>query len=233
MTAGTNDKRKLIALGVLGAVALYLVYTNVLAGPDVPRRTAVQPAAAPVPEVAVPVSTAVERPASRQVRAGRRTEEFLPVYLAKRPEDRPDPTRIDPALKLDLLAKVENVEAAGGRRNLFQIAPEPPKPAEKPKGPEPKVFVAYGPNPPPPPPGPTPPPPPPPITLKFYGFSTVRADGRKTGYFLDGDDILLGAEGDILKRRYKVIRISPASVMMEDTETKHQQPLPLAPEAQS
>ena len=51
--------------------------------------------------------------------------------------------------------------------------------------------------------------------------------------FLDGDEILYAAEGDTLKRRYKVIRIMPTSVLMEDTESKHQQPLPLVEESQS
>ena len=241
MTAGTNDKRKVIALGVLGAVALYMVWANLLSGPDVPRRQVPvaqrQSESAHMPEIAVPASTPVERPAPQRPRNARRSDEFLPVYLARKPEDRPDPNTIDPTLKLELLAKVASVEPAGGTRNLFQISatppPPPPKPGDKPKGPEPVVFVKYGPEAPKPPAPPPPPPPPPPITLKFYGFSTVRADGRKTAYFLDNDEILLAAEGDVLKRRYKVVRISPTQVIMLDTETKHEQPLPLAAEAQS
>ena len=76
-------------------------------------------------------------------------------------------------------------------------------------------------------------PPPPPITLKFYGFSTVRNNGQKSAYFLDGDDILIASEGQTLKRRYKLVRISANSVLLEDTESKRQQSVPLTQEAPS
>jgi hypothetical protein len=50
-------------------------------------------------------------------------------------------------------------------------------------------------------------------------------------FFLDGDDILIAFEGETLKRRYRVVRIGATSVLMEDVELKHQQPVPLAEEA--
>jgi hypothetical protein len=173
--------------------------------------------------------------ASSNSRSGGRTEEFQPVVHDTSPDHHLDPDTVDPTLRLDLLAKVQNVELAGGARNLFQMgtAPKPPETAQL-KGPETQVTPVIGPRPPqpkvetPPPP----PPPPPPIPLKFYGFTTLRADGRKTAYFLDGEDILLATEGDTLKRRYKVLKIGPNAVLMEDTESKHQQSLPLADEAQ-
>jgi hypothetical protein len=79
-----------------------------------------------------------------------------------------------------------------------------------------------------PPPGP---PPPPPITLKYYGFTSPSGAAAKTAFFLDGDDILIAKEGDTLKKRYKVVRIGVNSVVMEDTDSKRQQTLPLAEEA--
>jgi hypothetical protein len=135
-------------------------------------------------------------------------------------------------LKTDLLAKVTAVEPSGGSRNLFAFGQPPPKEAEL-KGPEPKIAM-YGPPEapkPPPPPGPPVEPPPPPITLKFYGLSTVRNNGKKSAYFLDGDDILIASEGETLKRRYKLVRISASSVLLEDTESKRQQSVPLTQEA--
>jgi hypothetical protein len=109
----------------------------------------------------------------------------------------------------------------------------PPK-TEVLAGVEPKVIV-IGPVKPPDKVEPPPPPPAPvaPIPLKFYGFSTIRSNGKKTAYFMDGEDILLASEGDTLKRRYRVVRIQATSVLMEDTEAKRQESLPLAPEAQS
>jgi hypothetical protein len=153
------------------------------------------------------------------------------VLRPKRVEDRIDPTAVDPTLRLDLLAHAQTANAAGGIRNLFQFSTPPPKEVAKLAGPEPVVKV--GPVQPPPPPPPPPPTPPPPITIKFYGFSTAAVTGKKTAYFLDGEDILLGREGDTLKRRYKVVRILPTSVLIEDTDAKRQQSVPLTEEAQS
>jgi hypothetical protein len=48
---------------------------------------------------------------------------------------------------------------------------------------------------------------------------------------LDGDDIFVAAEGELIKRRYKVVRIGVSSVEVEDTQFNHTQPLPLAEEA--
>lgn len=233
MTTGAQDKKKLGLLILLGLVAVYLVYTNLLAGPDVPRDTAqsstpAAPAATPV--AATTGQTPVRAPASRA-----RSEEFHPVLHSKRPEDHVDPLSIDPTLRLDLFTKVQSVELTGGSRNLFQFSTAPPpKPVELAKGKEPKILpkemaaaLAAKPA------GPPQPPPPPPIALKFYGFSTIRDNGKKTAYFLDGDEILSASEGDLVKRRYKVLKIGPTSVLMEDTDGKRQQSLPLVEEAQS
>jgi hypothetical protein len=233
MKLGADDKKKVVLLGVLGLAALYLVYTNLLAGPETSSSAPVprpgqQTASIPMAGAQGGSDAAKKRPAA----AGRK-DAFPPVLRSKRQEERIDPSAVDPTLKLDLLAKVQEIGPAGGTRNLFQMGPPPPKEAETPKGPEPTVFVAQGPKPPPPPPGPKPEPPPPPIPLKFYGFSTIRDNGKKTAYFLDGEDILIAAEGDTVKRRYKVVRIAPTSVLMEDTESKRQQTVPLAEEAQS
>jgi len=226
----TRDQKSKIALAVLGSAALYMVYSNFFSGPPgVPSDTAGRGS---VPAPAVPAYT--EQTAAKRAAANRgRGDEFHPVWRSKRPEDRVDPMKIDPTLMTDLLAKVTAVEPSGGTRNLFAFG-EPPKVAELPKGPEPKIRP-YGPLEAPKPPAPQAPAetPPPPITLKFYGFSTVRNNGKKSAYFLDGDDILIASEGETLKRRYKLVRISAGSVLLEDTESKRQQSVPLTQEAPS
>ena len=73
-------------------------------------------------------------------------------------------------------------------------------------------------------------PPPPPITLKYYGYIAQRADGRKRAFFLDGDDILVAAEGELLKRRYKVVRIGVNSAIVEDMQFNNTQTIPLQEE---
>jgi len=240
MTLGTGNKKSVIALCVLGAIALYGVYSSFFSGPSIPAgaNSPSRPSAAPSGSAAAPVfSQPNTRPAAKRAGSNRsRSDEWHLVYLSKRVEDRPAPEIIDPTIHWEKLAKVQEVALAGGGRNLFQFGPPPPKVADatKPTGPEPKVFVAVGPKQPPPPAPPPPPPPPPPIPLKFYGYSTLRADGRRTAYFLDNSgEIFKGAEGEVLQRRYKVLRIGPTSVLMEDTDAKHQQSLPLVEESQS
>ena len=228
MKLGTEDKKKVGFLAVLAAVAGYMAYANLLSGPG--------PAGAPAP-AAISVGQVGDLPhnaplTARRAPVGRKQgDEFHPVLHSKRPEDQIDPMSIDPTLRLDLLAKLEDTEPAGGARNLFQFGAPPPK--ESLKGPEPVVkpgpvqAAVEGDGEPSKPPGS---PPPAPINLKYYGFSS-RNNGKKTAFFLDGDEILIAPEGETVKRRYRVVRIGVNSVLMEDTESKRQQSLPLAEEA--
>ena len=240
MTLGTQDKKKVGFLIALGLLAAYMVYSNLIAGPDGgsrPSEPAQRTAAAPQSTVPAPAAApGGQAPAARAPISRGRSEEFHPVLHSKRPEDRIDPMSVDPTLRLDLFAKVQKVDDAGATRNLFQFStPPPPKaPPELPKGPEPKVKV--GPVQPvaaaKPAPGPAVEPPVPPVPLKFYGYATFRQNGRKTAYFLDGEDIVIAAEGDVVKRRYRIVRIGPNSVTVEDTDAKRQQTVPLVEEAQ-
>lgn len=227
------ERKKVAILGALVLVGGYTFYTNVLstpsAGPPAPRSTAPVPAASPA--ASVPAG-----PVRRAIPGRTATQEFRPS-LKRRPEDQIDPMQIDPTLRTDLLAKVQGVGVEGGSRNIFQFSAPPAPPL--PKTPEPKIIPktpgaaqtagnggnAAAPS------GPPPPPPPPPILLKYYGYSTQRADGKKRAFFLDGEDILVAGEGEVVKKRYKVVRIGINSVVMEDVESKRQQSLPLQEEA--
>lgn len=70
----------------------------------------------------------------------------------------------------------------------------------------------------------------PPIPLKFYGF--VSGAPAKRAFFLDGDDIVVAREGDVIKKRYKVMRIGVNSAVLEDEQFKSEQTLPLVQEQQ-
>jgi hypothetical protein len=235
MKLGTNERGKVIALGALVLVAGYLVYSNVFSQPSAPAPAPAPRVAQdvpPIPAVTAPSETA--RPAPPRASQGRgRSDEFRPALPghSKRADDHIDPETIDPTLRLDLLAKLQEVQIAGAGRNLFQVGP-PPKKEEPLKGPETKVDlkpVKEDPKPEPPkPPGP---PLPPPISLKYYGFSSAPGNSVKTAFFLDGEDILVAREGETLKRRYRLVRIGVNSVVMEDTESKRQQTIPLTEEA--
>ena len=55
----------------------------------------------------------------------------------------------------------------------------------------------------------------PPIPLKFYGFASRTGEPKKIFLKL-GEDVFVAGEGEIVDRRYKVIRISPNSVEIQD-----------------
>jgi hypothetical protein len=148
-------------------------------------------------------------------------------------EQRQDLTKIDPTIKLMLLARVQNVAMEGGARNIFQFGPAIPiAPVTIPKvgpiTPRPPVAAA---SPPPVNLGPPPEPSAPPIPFKYYGYSNVRGETRKRAFFLDGEDVIVAWEGDMIKNRYKVVHVGLRSVEMEDTQFKNgKQQLPLAEE---
>jgi hypothetical protein len=220
MNLGAEPK-KVAFLGVLALVGGYVFYTNVFSGPDTPTANAVR-TAAPVTPAALPIAANSGRAVRKK---GRSSQEFKPT-LKWAPEDRPNYATIDPTLRFDLLAKVQAIQPEGGARSLFQFSAAPPPVVVNPTQvaaihPKPRFI---GPEPPPPPPGKaqTPPePPPPPITLKFYGYSAPRRDGSKRAFFLDGEDIFVASEGELVKKRYRVVQIGVNSVVMEDTQYKN------------
>jgi hypothetical protein len=238
MKFGTEDKKKVWALAALGVVAAYFVYTNVLtdsSGPGgaaksapVTERERVAAEATGASPVAAPGPTAASQPAAPPRRLGgtrsSRGDEFHPTLRPKNKEDQVPLSDVDPTLHLELLAKVQNVKLDGGQRNLFQFGE-----SVRLAGDEPKIVPkreAYGPPvppPPPPPPGPPPVVPPPPITMKYYGLAIKRSDGKKTGFFLDGEEIIPFAEGMVVKKRYKIVRINADTVVLENLEVKNQQ----------
>jgi hypothetical protein len=71
-------------------------------------------------------------------------------------------------------------------------------------------------------------PPPPPIPFKFYGFIAPATGGlSRRAFFLEGEDIFVAGEGEMIKKRYKVVRIGVNSAVVEDTQHSHQQTLRL------
>jgi hypothetical protein len=115
---------------------------------------------------------------------------------------------LDPTLRLDLLASVEQTQYEGSGRNIFMSEAEPvviPAPGSSPvtdAGKTPPYVL---------PPTPTAPP----IPLKFFGFSS-KVGEQKRVFLSQGDEVFVAGEGEIVNRRYKVVRISPTSVEMQD-----------------
>jgi hypothetical protein len=233
------EPKKVVILGVLTVVGGYLAVSNFWSSDGPPRST---PVAAPKPAAtAQPQRGVTAQPPPPNIRRDRRqiggsvrsSQEFRPT-LKRRPEDYVDPVTVDPTLRTDLLAKLDAIRVEGGSRSLFDFS-QPPAPP-KPKGPpEPKIIPKpFGPQPPPVEAAKVEPPKPPPtpIPLKFYGFISPQGSTTKRAFFLDAEDIIVASEGELIKRRYKVVRIGVNSVVMEDVEQKHQQTIPLTEEQQ-
>jgi hypothetical protein len=137
---------------------------------------------------------------------------------------------VDPTLRLDLLARLERLQPATSVRNLFELGPAPaPTNAAAIKGPTimPKPLpVAAGPG------GPGNAAPAFNIPLKYYGFVRPMNKGESNqGFFLDGDNILVASEGQMLQQKYLVVALTPTSARLEDVQMKQGQTLPLVAEA--
>ncbi len=226
------DRKKILILGGLGVVVVYVLWTNVFSGGDTSSANThahVAPAASGT--VLQPNAADVRRVLTRRG-AQHHTGEFNPDIVP----GKADPNNVDPTLRLDLLAKVQNVDVdSSSQRNIFTFG-DVPKPVDKtPLPPVKKINVDKNGKPipilPPGPVTPPPPPGPPPITLKYYGFTSPKTSGRKRAFFLDGEDIIVASEGDMVKRRYKLVKIGVNSVTLEDTQfNNNQQTVPLAPD---
>lgn len=237
------ERKKVIALAALIVIAVIAYFWSSSDSPSTSSSTATPAVSKQLPGTSVVMSPGGPR-VTRQARgAGRGStqtgpgqrggslQEFRPTL---KPKDPIDPSKVNPTLSLDLLAKVKKVSIEGGGRSLFDFSVAPAaKAAEiakvKPIIPGQTQVAFVGPVKPPPPAPPAPAPPPPPIPLKFYGFNTLK-QGSKRAFFLEGDDIFVAGEGDLIKNRYKVVRIGVNSAVVEDTTNKHEQTLPLEAE---
>ncbi|MDZ4802985.1 MAG: hypothetical protein SGI92_32910 [Bryobacteraceae bacterium] len=219
------EPKKLAFLGGLLAVALAVYLYNAGSGSDVPPAASQQPqTAAPAPGLipSGPTSTAATSKSGK----GRTAAEFRPRLGRPRGNtEAVDPMSIDPTLKVELIARLQDVTVTGTHRSLFdfsQAAPpkaEPPKPgAAKAKVLSPIVPIGAV----------TPveaakvepaKPAAPPIPMKFYGYVNPRGgvDVQKRAFFMEGEEIHIVREGDIVKRRYKIVRIGVNSAVVEDT----------------
>jgi hypothetical protein len=107
----------------------------------------------------------------------------------------------------------EDTKYQGKGRNIFRAQIDIPRPVRS---------VVINPTPPPP----AGPPPPPPINLKFFGFASKPGEPKKI-FLSQGEDVFIAGEGEMVDRRYKILRISPMSVEVEDVLNNNRQSIPL------
>ncbi|MGE0406828.1 MAG: hypothetical protein AB7O65_11055 [Candidatus Korobacteraceae bacterium] len=215
MKLGAENPKWTVGAIALFAVAIVLFLRMILG--MMSGGTAPAPAASKakngtlVPSVPT-AQSGTPRPAPRRParRNGRPQPEGETSFLAS----------LDPRLRTDLLATAEQTTYTGSGRNIFRLEaepiPEPVAPVMKP----PEVTRTE-------PQGPPPTPPPPPINLRFFGFATSEGEPKRV-FLVSGEDVFIAGEGDIVNRRYKVIRIGTSSVEVEDLLSNRRQSLPLA-----
>ena len=187
MKVGAEDKKKLMWAAGLGTVAVL-----VLAYQLIPSSST--SASVPVGAVApVPATPSRPTPSSHRVSSGSAKKVYGPPSL-------------DPTLHLDQLAATEQIKYEGTGRNIFVSQAEaPPTPiapgvTDHAKGPT-YTTPAQA--------------PPPPIPLKFFGFASRPGEPKKV-FLSQNEDVWVAGEGDIVNRRYKVVRISNNSVEIQD-----------------
>jgi hypothetical protein len=197
---GAENRTKLmVAIGLMVIAALVLLFNS---GGSAPKAAA--PTAAPL--VTAPLAPARPGSASRPV--GSAKSRAKKVSAA--------PRSLDPTLRYDWLKASEDTKYEGTGRNIFMTQAEIPKPVA-PADPD-KDETANT--------GPPPPPPPPPINLKFFGFASKPGEAKRI-FLSEGEDVFIAAEGEVVNRHYKVLRISPTSVEIEDVLNNNRQSIPL------
>ena len=125
---------------------------------------------------------------------------------------------LDPTIRLEILHASQSVIYRDGGRNIFRmeepkiVAPIVPVrqqgPGTQTQIPQKHEYV------------------PPDIPLKFYGFASNPGEPKRI-FLWDAGSVFIAREGDIIDRRYKVVQISNASVMIEDVLTNFRKPVPL------
>lgn len=187
MKLGTESRGKTIGAAVLGVLTVIVMLYEFI------------PMFSGSSATPVSASQPVINPANAMRGAGRRT----PAGGKKGPVQ----PSLDPTLQLQLLAASEQTKYEGSGRNIFvsqaeavtiptvigKVATDQPQKTWTP----PSVPAA------------------PPIPLKFFGFATQSGEHRKI-FLSKGEDVFIAGEGEIVDRRYKVIRISPTSVEVQD-----------------
>lgn len=198
-----NAKKTYLAIGLF-VVALIMVVRFISS-----ETGGSTPAAATATNTAAPPPT---RPARRTGRIG--------SHAKNEKTSVPVTPQLDPRLNLVALKGTEDMQYDGAGRNIFTATEEPkiPQPIAPPIKPGPTVVNNT-------PPSPAPRPAPPPINLKFFGFAS--GPDHKHVFLATGEDVMVASEGDIVQRRYKIVKINDKSIEVLDVLSNNKQTIPL------
>jgi hypothetical protein len=188
---GTENRKQLIVAGVLGAVLLLVAANELTSFSSTSASTATSSAS----NAPAPVAPNSARPAVRRGAA------LTPGKKEKAPQS------LDPTLHLEQLALAEQIKYEGSGRNIFVAQADVEIPKALGAGVTDKTTAAAY----------TPPPVPTqqPIPLKFFGFASHPGEAKKI-FLSKAEDVFIAGEGEIVDRRYKVMKISGTSVEIQD-----------------
>lgn len=211
---------KFLVLGLI-AVAGLLFWYNSRDDEEGASQTAVKQTVQPA---TVPAATR-----AHAIRARRSNQTSEHATLRVRPIDAASGD-VDPTLRLGLLARLQSVALPAGERNVFESGQEAITAQQAALAAKaPKIM-----------PGPLPPavatrnntPPPFSIPLKYYGFAKSASKTEpNSGFFLDGDNVLVASEGELLQKRYLVVELTANAAKLEDTQVKQGETMQVVPEA--
>jgi hypothetical protein len=184
---GTENRKQTIMAAVLGALLLLIVAYEFMPSSSTNASTST-----------TPTTIADDTPVKS---TGHHSAVSTP---GKKPRV---PQSLDPTLNLHQLATTEQIKYEGSGRNIFVAEADVVIPkvigaantdpgASRPYVP-PAVAAA------------------PPIPLKFFGFANHPGEPKKV-FLSKGDDVFIAGEGEIVDRRYKVVRISATAVEIQD-----------------
>jgi hypothetical protein len=216
MKSGAENRKKTVAAGALGAVALvciFIIYNSLFGGTS----SAPPPTVVPVNTPARTTNTAAPAQATTQAPANAAHTSVPGVDATKLATTS---ASLDPTLDETAMHRAENLVYSGTGRNIFSLTytpPPPPMPKNVPP-PRPKTITL--------PPAPVGPPPPPPINLKFFG-TAKRLNGPVQAFLLQGDNVYLASVGEIVAHKYKIVSIGLNSIQVEDLQYNNTQTLQL------
>ncbi len=214
MELGANRK-SLTQLAVLLVLLAVVVYFQFLRESGVP----VQSSSPPRLTVSAPDRTATRQTPDTQPTPRR----FQPRLGGTGGEDTLNPMTADATIRRDRLERLQEIEEPSVERNIFNFG-------------RPKPVTVYGPTreeleaaqrlleqtrtpPPARPPQPVKPEPPRqviPPDWKYYGLASLPSTDTRRGFLLDDEEILVVAEGAVVRDQYRIEAIGLSEIEIED-----------------
>ncbi len=245
MKIGADDKKKTALAVGLTAVAIGTVYFQFFGGSPAGGGSPA-PVRATAPKSALPAQARPSRTvgalapsASSGTSTGgrrrvvrRQQGAFEPIWRRSHEDEAFDALSEDPSLATEQLAAVRGTEFNGVERNIFSfgerkkvVAPPPAATVSEAQRRQQEFAAQAKQATPTPAAAPAQPTRAPRLTWKYYGYASPSGDGQRRAFLLDGEDVLIGSEGDVFKNRYKVVRVGLTSIVIEDMQFKEEQSL--------